>query len=124
MNVCRATKANGEPCTLPASGQHGLCWAHDPANREKRRRTASKGGKAKANREIVAAKEDVKGIIAGVLSGDIDRNAGSVAFQGYRVLLQAITTEMAVKEQQELLERIERLETAIGPRKGGRSWGT
>ncbi len=36
MGVCRATKANGEPCTLPANGPQGLCWAHDPANHDKR----------------------------------------------------------------------------------------
>jgi hypothetical protein len=27
MDVCRATKANGVPCPLPANGSQGLCWA-------------------------------------------------------------------------------------------------
>jgi hypothetical protein len=30
MEQCSATKRNGEPCTLPVNGPHGLCWAHDP----------------------------------------------------------------------------------------------
>jgi hypothetical protein len=42
MAVCRATKANGEPCALAATGPQGLCWAHDPANRDRRKRMASK----------------------------------------------------------------------------------
>jgi hypothetical protein len=122
MNVCRATKANGEPCTLPATGQHGLCWAHDPANSEKRRRTASRGGKSKAHRELATAKEHIKDVIAGVLTGRVDRNVGSVAFQGYRTLLSAISTEMAVKEQQELIGRLEALEAAQEQQRGGRKW--
>jgi hypothetical protein len=27
--ICTATKANGDPFTLPATGQLGVCWAHD-----------------------------------------------------------------------------------------------
>ena len=126
MNICSATKANGEPCTVPANGQHGLCWAHDPANREKRRRTASRGGKAKANKELADTKREVRTIIAGVLSGRVDRNVGSVCFQGYRTLLQAITTELAVKEQLELTERLEALEEALErnqAKPGARRWG-
>jgi hypothetical protein len=53
---CTAFKRNTERCTLPANGPQGLCWAHDPANAEKRRRGASRGGKAKANRELPSIK--------------------------------------------------------------------
>jgi hypothetical protein len=48
MEQCSATKRNGEPCTLPVNGPHGLCWAHDPKNAERRRRAASRAGRAKA----------------------------------------------------------------------------
>jgi hypothetical protein len=47
MAVCRATKANGESCRAPATGPHGYCWAHDPANAEQRSRMASKAAKSK-----------------------------------------------------------------------------
>jgi hypothetical protein len=119
MNVCRATKANGEPCTLAATGSQGFCWAHDPANREKRRKTASKAAKSKPNRELVVIKAQLQSVIDGVLSGAIDRNVGSVAFQGYRTLLQAVSTELAVREQVELVERMEALEEAIRSQKKG-----
>ena len=48
MVQCSATKRNGEPCTLPVNGPHRLCWAHDPKNAERRRRAASRAGRAKA----------------------------------------------------------------------------
>jgi hypothetical protein len=49
---CSYIKANGERCRGAATGQNGLCWSHDPANAERRRRTASRGGKAKGNEEV------------------------------------------------------------------------
>ena len=123
MNVCRATKANGEPCTLAAIGPQGYCWAHDPANREKRRKMASRAAKSKPNREILDTKQQIKAVIGGVLSGRVDRNVGSVAFQGYRTLLSAISTELAIREQQDLTERLEQLEGLLERQKGEKRYG-
>jgi hypothetical protein len=39
--ACSGTKRNGEPCTLPAMAGSQLCWNHDPARAEERRRNAS-----------------------------------------------------------------------------------
>jgi len=50
MNRCRATKANGKPCTLSANGPHGYCCAHAPENAERRRRAASKAARLKGNK--------------------------------------------------------------------------
>ena len=52
MARCSAIKANGARCQKPADGQHGFCWSHHPANAAARSRTASKGGRGKANREV------------------------------------------------------------------------
>ncbi len=119
MTICRATKANGEPCTLPANGSQGYCWAHDPANSEKRRKTASKAAKSKPNRELVVIKAELREVIRSVLDGEIERNVGSVAFQGYRTLLAAITTELGVREQLELAERLDSIEEALAARRRG-----
>jgi hypothetical protein len=113
MSRCRATKANGEPCTLPANTPQGLCWAHDPRNSEKRRKMASRAAKSKPNREMADIKAQLKDVLEGVLSGEVDRNVGSVAFQGYRTLLQAVSTELAVREQMELVERMDAIEEAL-----------
>src|SRR5215211_8211381 len=106
MDVCRATKRNGEPCTLPANGPHGFCWAHDPANAEARRRGASRGGRARARRELPEIKQEVRDVIEGVLGGRIPRDVGAVAFQGFNTLLRAVEVERKAREQEEIEARI------------------
>src|SRR5215211_4046352 len=114
MAVCSATKRNGSPCTLPVKGANGYCWAHDPANSEKRRRAAAKGGKGKsssgAGREMRDIKSKIEKVIEGVLDGTIERGIGAVAFQGLNVLLKAHDTDRKLKEVEEILQRIEALE--------------
>ena len=114
MNRCRATKANGEPCTLAANGPHGFCWAHDPANREKRRRQASRAARAKGNREVLLLKEEIKGVISDVKTGELDRNDAAVMIQGYRALKGFIELERRVKETDELAAEIEDLKREHG----------
>jgi hypothetical protein len=123
MSRCRATKANGEPCTLPAHTPQGVCWAHDPSNREKRRKMASRAAKSKPNREIADAKQHIKDVIADVLAGRVDRNVGSVAFQGYRTLLQAISVELDVQERQEIVREVAELRDIIEANRGANRWG-
>jgi hypothetical protein len=47
----------------------------------------------------------------------------AVASQILNVYLRAISTELAVREQLELLERLEALEGAAEQQKGGSRWG-
>ncbi len=115
LNVqCRATKANGEPCTLSANGPSGFCWAHAPENAEKRRRAASRAAKSKGNKEVVLLKEEIKAVIADVRAGDLDRNNAAVMIQGYRALKDFIALERQVKEQDELAAEIEELKREYG----------
>jgi hypothetical protein len=125
MGQCSATKRNGEPCTLPANGQHGLCWAHDPKNAEKRRRGASRGGKAKANREIPTIKARLEDLEERVLSGDLETARAAVANQLLNTRLRAVEVERKLREQEDVLSRLESLERARKQeRKGGRRWAT
>jgi hypothetical protein len=109
MSVCRATKASGDPCTLPANGSQGLCWAHAPENADKRRRAASKAARAKGNREVIILKEEIRSVIGDVKSGDLDRNDAGVMIQGYRALKDFIELERRVKETDDLAAEIEEL---------------
>jgi hypothetical protein len=122
MGVCRATKANGEPCTLPANGPQGLCWAHDPANAEKRRMGASRGGRAKANGDIRDLKRRISEVIDAVLEGSQDRGRAAVAIQGFNALKGVLELERRVKETEDLERRIEELERASEAKKGARTW--
>ena len=126
MATCTATKRNGEPCTLPAVGKQGLCWAHDPKNAEKRRKGQSRGGRGKASTEV----RDLKGLIADltdrVLSGELEKGKAAIANQLINTQLRAIELERKVREQEDILARIEALErrqdfsSARVPRRGGK----
>ncbi len=118
--MCSATKRDGSPCTLPSNGSNGLCWAHDPANQEKRRRGQSRGGKTKPSRDLAEAKAAIRATIEGVRTGALDKGVGAVMFQGYGALIRAVELERKVREQDELLERIEALESQQG---GKTRWG-
>ncbi len=122
MPVCRATKANGEPCTLPANGPQGLlCWAHNPANREKRRRMASKAARSKPSRELVGVKAQLQDLTQDVLAGELETGRAAVANQLINTRLRAIELERKIRELGELEDRIAALEQ---PKGGGRQWGT
>src|SRR5215212_7154575 len=121
VGVCRATKANGEPCTLPANGPQGLCWAHDPANREKRRRMASKAARSKPSRELVGVKAQLQDLTQDVLAGDLETGRAAVANQLINTRLRAIELERKIRETEGLEERLEALER--GAAGGGGRWG-
>ena len=113
MAQCRATKANGEPCTAPAAGSSGFCWAHDPAHREQRRRIASKGGRSRGGsvtRDVEATRDLLQSIADEVLSGAVDRSAAAVAIQALNGKLKALELLRKWKEADELQERLAALE--------------
>jgi hypothetical protein len=117
---CTAVKRNGGRCTLPANGPQGLCWAHDPANAEKRRRGASRGGKARANRELPSIKARLEDLTEQVLSGALPTGRAAVANQLINTHLRAIELARKIREAEELEARIEALERT---QEGGSRWG-
>lgn len=119
---CTAVKRNGEPCTLPANGPQGLCWAHDPANAEKRRRGASRGGRAKANRELPTIKALLEDLTDQVLAGNLETSKAAVANQLINTRLRAIEVERKIREVEEIEERLAALERSIRPRSQGGGW--
>ena len=118
MAPCRATKANGKPCTLAATGPQGLCWAHDPANREKRSRMASRAARSKPNRELSSVKALLEDLAERVLSGELATGQATVANQLVNTRLRAIEQERKIRETEELAERLEALEGVLTGRKG------
>jgi hypothetical protein len=117
--VCRANKRDGSPCRAPATGSDGYCWAHDPANAEKRRRIASSGGRGRGNGELADLKKQVKDLASDVLEGKADRGRAAVANQLYNTLIRAIEQERKLRELGELAERLEALEEVLKGRKAG-----
>ena len=111
---CSFIKASGERCKGSATGPQGLCWAHDPANAERRRKAAARGGRGKAGREVTVLKEEIKTLIADVRAGELDRNDAAIMIQGYRALKDFIALERQVKETDELAAEIEELKREYG----------
>ncbi len=117
--VCRANKRDGSPCTGPATGADGYCWAHDPANAERRRRIASRGGQGKGGGELSDLKKKIRDLAADVLEGKADRGRAAVANQLYNTLVRAIEQERKIRETGELAERLEAMEEILKGRKTG-----
>ncbi len=113
-NQCTALKPNGQRCTLPAKGQQTVCWAHSPENAAKRRRTASRGGRGKSGREIRDLKKQLEDLVDDVREGRMERGDAVVINQILNTRARLIELERKVKEQDEIIERIEALEAKRG----------
>jgi hypothetical protein len=99
----------------------------DPKNAERRRKGASRGGKAKANRELPAIKTLLENLTDRVLSGDLPTGPAAMANQLINTRLRAIEQERKNRETQELAERVEELERRLSAnqaklQKGRRAW--
>src|ERR671911_2031371 len=115
MGVCRATKANGDGCKLPATGQHGLCWAHSPETADKRKQIARRGGKGKAARRVAPLWGEVQDVIKGVESGRLEPPQGNTMLRGYNTLialdrLDVARSELEIAQRRLELDEQERLE--------------
>lgn len=125
MASCTAITTGGGRCRGVALDSSGLCHAHHPDRAEQRTRAARKGGKrggrGRPGADLADLKRDVRSVIDGVLSGTILQGPGAVALQGYNVLLRAAKVELELREQTELIERLEALEQL--QEKGERRWG-
>jgi hypothetical protein len=120
--LCRATKANGERCKGSATGSREWCWAHAPENSEQRRRTASRGGKGKPNRELRDLKKQLEDLAEDVLAGRVERSDAAVVNQIITTRARLIELERKIREQDQLEERLAALEQASQTPGGGR-WG-
>ncbi len=98
MGRCAAITRSGEPCRGVVSAGADYCPAHDPepSAAERRKRAARKGGRSRiGGGELSEIRREVRAVIGGVLNGKIDKGDGSVALQGFNVLLR--THELSQK---------------------------
>ena len=123
-SVCAATKRDGSPCTLPPHGSGALCWAHSPANAERRRRGQSRGGKSKPSRELLDIKNRLTALAEDVLAGRADRGNAAVAGQLLNTVIRAVGMEMKVRETEELARELQEVREILENRKDSRRrWG-
>src|SRR5215211_6731266 len=120
MGRCAAIKPNGERCRLDAQEKQDTCWAHSPENSETPVCGASRGGRAKANRELPTIKALLEDLTEQVLSGELPTGPAAVANQLINTRLRAIEVERKIREAEEIEERITALEDLA--RNRGRRW--
>jgi len=117
MSQCVGIKAEGGRCRAQAIADSEWCFNHHPNYEEQRRRRASRGGRrggrGRPGGDLVDLKRDVRKVIDDVLAGKVLQGPGAVALQGFNVLLRASKLELDIREQTELIERMEALEETL-----------
>jgi hypothetical protein len=114
MARCAAYKPDGSSCERIVRASQTYCFAHDPANAERRSRSASKAARSKPNRELAALKSQLRTVADGVLSGAVEPKRGAVAVQALSALTRAIEQERKIREIEEFEERLSDLERRKG----------
>jgi hypothetical protein len=128
LGKCSGITQAGTACKgIPIDGSQ-WCYAHHPDRTSERRRHGSKGGKRGGRGRPQAELSDIKTRLSAladdVLEGRQDKGVAAVASQVLNVYLRAVSIEMKLKEQLELIERLEALEEGLKQNRGGSSrWG-
>jgi hypothetical protein len=116
MARCAATKPDGSPCERIVGASQRYCYAHDPANADKRKRDAAKAGRSTPNAELKEVKGLLKKLTQQVLSGELGTSSAAVANQLINTRLRAIELERKWKEIEELEVRLEAVEGVLNGR--------
>jgi|SRR5215218_2627554 len=130
MARCSGIRVDGGRCGAQAIRSSEYCVNHHPDYEDARRRRNSKGGKrggrGRPQAELTDIKQRLSDLAEDVLEGRQDKGVGAVVSQILNVYLRAVSVELKVREQTELIERLEALEASFSgakQNKGGRRWG-
>lgn len=119
---CPATKRNGDRCSgsVPEGKYH--CWFHDPANSDKRRRAAARGGRGNKSKVSKDLHKLLESLTEQVVSGELEPYPASVAGSLVGVRLRLLEYERRVRETDTLELRLEELSEAFERQKGGSAY--
>ena len=124
---CQATKSDGTPCERIVGAGQRYCYSHDASRAKERSANASKAAKSKVSAEITEVKAELRQLARDVLSKRVTPGVGSVVGQVLGTWLKATEAEarlretavregeleLKIREQQELVARIEELEETL-----------
>jgi hypothetical protein len=124
LSRCTAIKASGERCKGRAIEGSEWCWNHNPDHADERRRHGAKGGKrggrGRPQAELANIKERLSELADDVLEEKVDRGVGAVVSQILNVYVRAVSVELKVREQTEIIDRLEALEEGLEQNRGSR----
>src|SRR5215217_1312843 len=122
MRTCSGIRADGGRCGAQAMRDSSFCINHDPTRVEENRRRGSKGGKrggrGRPSAELKRLQYRLEELAEKVLDGEIERGDAAIAGQLLGGARACIRDGMAAREQEELIERLEKLEQALEQEKG------
>src|ERR671915_745418 len=121
MPRCSHTYADSSKCRRIVSAEQKYCYSHDPRRAAERKRNAARGGRAKASGELGRVKARLHALADMVEEGQMDRADAAVISQIWGTYLRAVSVELKVREQTELVERLEALEEGLEQSRGGSS---
>src|SRR5215210_7068765 len=110
MPRCGGIRPDGSQCERVVTGIDELCYSHDPARKEQRKKAATKAGSTPWKPELRQAKQMLKDLAKDVLEGRTSRADASVVAQLYGVLARYIEIERKAKETEEFDQRLKELE--------------
>jgi hypothetical protein len=123
MPQCAGIKRDGGRCKVGVGLREQWCYNHDPARAADRKRHASRAGKSKPSKELAGIKHRLSELAEQVLAGEVDRADAAVAGQLLNTVIRAVGVELKVREQQDLIERLEELEELLERQKGEKQYG-
>jgi hypothetical protein len=127
MSLCAGIKADGGRCGAQAMRGSTWCIGHDPDQAEARRRRASKGGRrggrGRPSAELARLQQRFEELADWVLAGEVEKGVGAVVGQLLGGARACVRDDLAAREQEELISRLEEVEEALQRRKGDDKWG-
>ena len=126
MAKCAGITQAGATCKgIPIEGSD-YCYAHHPDYADDRRRNGARGGKrggrGRPSVELARLQARFEDLAEKVLSGEVERAVGAVAGQLLNGARSCVRDGLTAREQEELVERLESLESALEQRKDGSRW--
>jgi hypothetical protein len=127
MAKCSGITQAGTACNgIPIDGSQ-WCYVHHPDYAEVRRRHGSKGGKrggrGRPVAELASLRDENADIRRRLLEGELLPNVAAVAVQSINTDIRAVGATLKAREQEEIAERLEELETLLEQRKEERRYG-
>ena len=129
MGKCSGITQAGTACKGIPIDDSEYCYAHHPDRVSERRRHGSKGGKrggrGRPIAELASLRDENAEIRRRLLEEELLPNVAAVAVQSINTDIRAVGAILKAREQEELRERLEALEEALGHKnEGGRRWGS
>jgi hypothetical protein len=123
MAKCSGITQAGTACKgIPIDGSQ-WCYVHHPDHTKERKRHGKRGGhrggRGRPVQELARLQARFEELAEGVLEGKVEKSVGAVVGQLLNGARACMATRLKAVEQEELIERLEELESLMETRRRG-----